>query len=322
MTNPYDPYHQGQGYPYQGSPAGQQYPASGGLPAGGGYPPTGGYPTGGGYPPQPPKKSNTGMIVAIVAVVVLVLGTLGITGFVAPGFFLSDDEESDGGGGSGDSQSSPQALADRIVAAINNKNVEGLNALKCQGAEPSVDNAINMVPQVDPAKLAGDVQQRDNQASAQGSITARGTTITATGTMLKEGDSWCWQGVSMGAGGGGGDIDVPPPNGPKPPDLSSLPEPSAGVPEDGKRTVDQFVDAINRNAAGSAKALACTDSVKDGVDLVLDRRPTIVAGETTGSAYVVSMKLSGTTSNSSSASGLASATQKDGKWCVSLFWFR
>src|SRR5690606_41630367 len=79
---------------------------------------------------------------------------------------------------------------------------------------------------------------------------------------------------------------------------------------------------INRNAAGSAKALACTDSVKDGVDLVLDRRPTIVAGETTGSAYVVSMKLSSPTSNSSSASGLASATQKDGKWCVSLFWFR
>jgi hypothetical protein len=51
----------------------------------------GGYGQGFGGPPAPPKQSKTGMWIAIGAVVVLVLAGLGITGFVAPGFFLSKD---------------------------------------------------------------------------------------------------------------------------------------------------------------------------------------------------------------------------------------
>jgi hypothetical protein len=52
----------------------------------------GGYQQGFGGPPAPPKQSKTGMWIAIGAVVVLVLAGLGITGFVAPGFFLSKDD--------------------------------------------------------------------------------------------------------------------------------------------------------------------------------------------------------------------------------------
>lgn len=81
-------------------------PPTGGHPQQPGYPPYG-------YPPHPPKKSNTTVIVSIV-VVVLVLGTLGITGFVAPGFFLSDDESS----GDGSSTASPAGAVDSIVAAL------------------------------------------------------------------------------------------------------------------------------------------------------------------------------------------------------------
>jgi hypothetical protein len=44
----------------------------------------------GGFGPPPPKK-NTGAIVAVVVVVVVVLGTFGVTGFVAPGFLLSEE---------------------------------------------------------------------------------------------------------------------------------------------------------------------------------------------------------------------------------------
>jgi hypothetical protein len=54
-------------------------------------PATGGYSQGFGGPPAPPKQGKTGMWIAIGAVVVLVLAVLGITGFVAPGFFLSKD---------------------------------------------------------------------------------------------------------------------------------------------------------------------------------------------------------------------------------------
>jgi hypothetical protein len=55
-------------------------------------PATGGYSQGFGGPPAPPKKSRTGMWIAIGAAVVVVLAAVGITGFVAPGFFLSKDE--------------------------------------------------------------------------------------------------------------------------------------------------------------------------------------------------------------------------------------
>ncbi|WP_410630332.1 hypothetical protein [Amycolatopsis sp. cmx-4-83] len=55
-------------------------------------PATGGYAQGFGGPPAPPKKSKTGMWIAVGATVVVVLAALGVTGFVAPGFFLSKDD--------------------------------------------------------------------------------------------------------------------------------------------------------------------------------------------------------------------------------------
>lgn len=50
-----------------------------------------------GYPPPQPPKSDTGVIVALSILVVVLLATLGITGFVAPGFFLGDKDEKQAG---------------------------------------------------------------------------------------------------------------------------------------------------------------------------------------------------------------------------------
>lgn len=68
-------------------------------PHGGGHYPSGQFPghqyggvPGGGFG-APPPKNKTGVVVAIVAIGVLVLGGLGITGFVAPGFFLSAQDD-------------------------------------------------------------------------------------------------------------------------------------------------------------------------------------------------------------------------------------
>jgi hypothetical protein len=55
-------------------------------------PATGGYSQGFGGPPAPPKKNKTGMWIAIGSAVVVVVALVGITGFVAPGFFLSKDD--------------------------------------------------------------------------------------------------------------------------------------------------------------------------------------------------------------------------------------
>jgi hypothetical protein len=95
---PYPPAHgqagnQQSGYPPQ-NPYGQPgYPPQGYQPQG--YQPQGyqpqGYQTQGGYGPKPPGN-NTGILIGIAIAVVIIIA-LGITGFVAPGFFLSKDDK-------------------------------------------------------------------------------------------------------------------------------------------------------------------------------------------------------------------------------------
>ncbi|MGW4482293.1 hypothetical protein ACWEOE_00495 [Amycolatopsis sp. NPDC004368] len=83
-TQQYPGQQQPYGQPYQQQyPGTQQYPQQGwdpNNPYGGGY----------GVGPQPPKNNKTGLWIGI-AVAVVVVVALGITGFVAPGFFLSKD---------------------------------------------------------------------------------------------------------------------------------------------------------------------------------------------------------------------------------------
>lgn len=62
--------------------------------------PYGGYQQPVPYPGGPPPKNNAGAI-AVAIVVVAVLVGIGITGFVAPGFFLGDDKGSAGSRGAG-----------------------------------------------------------------------------------------------------------------------------------------------------------------------------------------------------------------------------
>jgi hypothetical protein len=174
-----------QGYPQGGQPqgdypqGGQQYPPTGGYeqqqyPQQGGYsqqyPPQGGYqpqpgygqqqypPSGPGFggPQLPPQKSKTGLLVGI-AIGVVVVVALVITGFVAPGFFLSksSDKTASGstnssapaasgapsapssglpgsGGATGNVDPAAKAAVDKFLAALNNKDVDGAFAMVCQ----------------------------------------------------------------------------------------------------------------------------------------------------------------------------------------------
>ncbi|EME57447.1 hypothetical protein [Amycolatopsis decaplanina] len=186
----------GQQYPGQQYP-GQQYQEGGGYDQSGAYPqqqyPGYGqqhygqnqqYPQGFGGPPAPPKNNKTGLLVGIAAAVV-VLVTLGITGFVAPGFFLGDDKA--------DKAAGPEGTAQAIVDGINAHDKAALTALKCGNAEKDVEQAIERVGDVSNATLGEATKVSETEYTMAVTLNVEGRTRTGTGTLAREGDKWCWK---------------------------------------------------------------------------------------------------------------------------------
>ncbi|QRP46353.1 hypothetical protein [Amycolatopsis sp. FDAARGOS 1241] len=204
------------GQPYPGA---QQYPQQGwdpNQPYGGGY--------GGG--PQPPKNNKTGLWIGI-AVAVVVVVALGITGFVAPGFFLSKDssgttaqspnpvpppaptsrpqlptgepslpglptDETDipgTGDGSGSPAEGKQAVDD-FVAKINAKDAAGATAMTCQGSEGFSRDSIDEATGGEPQlKVEGYDGTSTVTASVGGSLSGKDANGSVIATSV--GGKWC-----------------------------------------------------------------------------------------------------------------------------------
>lgn len=193
------PYQQGQQpyptqqYPQQGwdpnqppqqgwDPNQQQYGQGFGGPGGPGGP--------------PPQKNKTALWVGIAVAVVLVVA-LGITGFVAPGFFLSkdntntaqnppsrqqlpgtsapglptdesspptDQSESPGTGGSSDSGAG-KSTVEAFLAKINAKDAAGATSMVCQGSESFSKDSIT-------ESTAGTPQLKAGEYSGSAIVTA------------------------------------------------------------------------------------------------------------------------------------------------------
>ncbi len=192
MTHPPQPGQPGYGQQYPG----QQY-QQGGYDQSGAYPqqqPGYGhqhygqnqqqYGQGFGGPPAPPKNGKTGLLVGIAAAVV-VLVTLGITGFVAPGFFLGDDKA--------DKAAGPEVAARAIVEGINAHDKTALTALKCGNAEKDIDQAIDQVGDVADARLSEFTKVSETEYTVAVTLSVDGRSRTAAGTLADEGGKWCWK---------------------------------------------------------------------------------------------------------------------------------
>ncbi|MEV6913074.1 hypothetical protein [Amycolatopsis sp. NPDC051071] len=142
------------------------------------------YGQGFGGPPAPPKNGKTGLLVGVAAAVV-VLVTLGITGFVAPGFFLGDDKA--------DKAAGPEATAQAIVDGINAHDKTALTALKCGNAEKDIDQAIDQVGDVSNASLSEFTKVSETKYTVAVTLSIKGRTRTAAGTLAGEGGKWCWK---------------------------------------------------------------------------------------------------------------------------------
>lgn len=195
-----------QQYPGQPDQGGQQYPQQpqypqGGYDQSGAYPqqqyPGYGqqqypgqnqqYPQGFGGPPAPPKNNKTGLIVAIAAAAVVVV-TLGITGFVAPGFFLSDDKA--------EKASGPEGTAQAIIDGINAHDRAALTAIKCGNAEKDIDQIIDRVDEASDASLGAVTKVSETKYTVAVTVTVAGRRGATTGTLVSEGGKWCWKEVS------------------------------------------------------------------------------------------------------------------------------
>ncbi len=336
-------------YGQQPDPYGQQQPQYGGgyqqQPTGqyggydqnaqyGGYDPNAQY--GGGYQqypgmggPQPPK-SNKGPIIAIVAVVVLLLGGLGITGFVAPGFFLSDDKKdtAEDGGKSGDGgddkDGGADAFIEKLVAAADDKNKSDLRDAACGSASDSVEGAIKNIDDITSAKLKDTREEGEDEVIAVLSIKVNGKTEDYAAFVKKDGASWCWNDFETGDGSSHSGEPTATATEKDPTKPEDPPSGSAEAPSgsDGEATIDEFLDKMNAGDGSGAAGMICSDSTygpaiedtaKQNPDL--EKKP----GTLDADSISVSTDLQGTLNGQEAIGTMSAFTEDDGSWCIYTF---
>ncbi|MFL6120936.1 hypothetical protein [Actinophytocola sp.] len=326
-----DPY--GQQQPQYGGGYPQQQPQQPQQPQyGGGYDPNAQYGNaqyGGGYTqygglgggPQPPKN-NKGPIIAIVTIVVLVLAGVGITGFVAPGFFLSDDGKggntaTDGTKTSGnDKAGGADDFIQKLVAAADDKDKDALEGYQCSTATDSVKGATKDIDEISNAKLKDTDKKSDTKVVATLSITVDGSAGDYDVTVVKDGGDWCWKDISAGNGG----LDETSESTTSE-DTSTSNAPPATGDTDGEKFIQSFLDKLNSGDGAGAAGMSCSDSTSQGdITEAATKSPQLQmdpAGTTADDTYV-GADLKGTLSGQT-ASGRTSAFVESGNWCIYTF---
>ena len=313
-------------YPQQ--PYGGQDPYAGQS----GYGGYGGY----GAPPPPPPKKNTAAIVAVVAVIVVVLAGLGITGFVAPGFFLSDSDtpvgestttptttasttSSSSEPESGDAEDALAAVAD----GLDSQDAAALQEVACANAEDIVAEAIGDVENVSGAELTGTEEVSDDEVKGTIEVTVGEDKGDVEVTVTEVGGEWCWQDIAL--------VDAPEP--------SSSSEPSTGpgggaptaggapVPDGALTTMQTFLDAVNAGDAAAAKATLCADAISTAADVdeLVGYDPNLAIDPSmdgiSSGGESVQLYLRGT-AKGQELEGYSTnlwVTSYDGPWCVHAF---
>jgi hypothetical protein len=321
-----DPYGQQQQPQYGG---GYQQPQQQQPQYGGGYDPNAQY--GGGYQqygglgggPQPPK-SNKGPIIAIVSIVVLILAGVGITGFVAPGFFLSDDKGGNTAGtstktSSANDDSGADAFIDKLVSAADDKDKSALEDLQCSDATEAVKGATKDIDEISSAKLKDTREESKSEVVATLDIEVDGKNGDYEATVVKDGSKWCWKDITAGTGGDSTD-ETSTDESTDDTSTSSDAPPATGD-SDGEKFVQSFLDKLNAGDGAGAAAMSCSDSTSQtDITTAATQAPQLqmdLKGTTADDTYVGS-DLKGTL-NGKDATGRTSAFLENGAWCIYTF---
>jgi hypothetical protein len=290
----------------------------------------------GGYgppPPPPQQKKNTAAIVAVVAAVVVLLAGLGITGFVAPGFFLGDDDTKTGGGtttstpattsseNKPDTDGAEDALA-AVTDGLDSQDADALRDIACKDAEAIVDEAIGDVDAVTKAELVDTEEVTDEEVMGTVEVTADDESADFEITVVLADDEWCWQDIRQADGGPADPTETSGAPSDGEPTASGKPVPAAAL-----TAMQGFLDAINAGDAAAAKGTLCEDAISTpedvdelvGYDPDLEIDPSMDGIATGGQS--VQLYLRGT-AKGQDLEGYSTnlwVTSYDGAWCVHAF---
>ena len=274
-----------QGGPHPGFQAGPHHPAYGG---------------------PPPRRRNTGAIIAVAAIVASLVAALGITGFVAPGFLRSDQANPAASDDSTSSKDDPDAVIQNLVKAANAKNATGMRSLACADAGPNVQTAITDIAKTDGAELADQTRVSGQKVRAVLDISVTGTARPFEVTVVRSGDAWCWHDIAATNSSGGST-------------KGSTPQPTAN-PAEAKKFVQQVLDKVNKGDAAGAKSLLCPDSRSQGdLDAMIGRKVKLQIDPSeqiiTDSGYV-GADLKGTANGPPVSAARMSGFRQQNGWCV------
>ncbi|MGB3439083.1 MAG: hypothetical protein WBA97_10065 [Actinophytocola sp.] len=309
-------------YPQQPYGGQEPYPGYGG-PYGGGY----------GAPPPPPPKKNTAAIVSVVAVVVVLLAGLGITGFVAPGFFRSDDDGTPVGSPTTTTTTSSEPDGDgaeTVLAAVADgldaQETSALDDLACADAKANVSEAIEDARNVTGAELVDTEEVADDEVMGTVEVSVDDEKGEFEVTVTRVDDEWCWQDIQA-AGGPATSEPVEPSSVPSGPGGG---EPTAGgqpVPSAALAVMQAFLDAVNGGDADIAKGALCADAISTAADVdeLVGYDPDLAIDPTmdgnASGAESVQLYLRGTAKDQE-LDGYSTnlwVTSYDGPWCVHAF---
>lgn len=297
------------------NPPGSEYPQNPPPQFGGyGFPPShhaqGGYQQFGGHgsggqrvPPSgfgAPRRSRKGLWTTLgIGVAFLVVAAVVITGFVSPGFFVKDN---------------PEAIADKIITAIEEKDEAQARALTCPGSEEADPNLPGDVT----ARLTGPVREEGVKAFVPVEVRFSGTAVTGEFVLAEREGEWCVEAfASSTASTPGGDTRVPPP-------ITPVPAPGQNAPGGGSTPgaglLREVVAAINAGDHDGAVALLCPNSIDRPTVRGLiddDVNASIVKLRLETDDYV-SADLRGTR-NGRAVGGTTTGGVANGKWCAQTF---
>jgi hypothetical protein len=289
---------------------------------------------GGGFGEPPPKK-NRGVIVAVVALLVLALGTLGITGFVAPGFFLSDDTTALPAAETTTSSPSstepdgetPQDFLETLVDGLDTQDSGALEDLACTGADYSVETAIDDIDTINGATLLDSEERSEDEAVGTVELTSATESGRLDLTVVKDDGDWCWQDVTRAGVDGPTGAPASEPTATEPADPGGAPT-AGGQPVDPQAlsAMESFLDSVNAGNAAKAKSALCADAISTpaDVDELVGYKPDLAIDPTMdgiASGSSVQLYLRGT-AKGQDLEGYSTnlwVTGDGGAWCVHAF---